>query len=304
MKLLITGCGRIASNLAWHAERQGHAATITYRTNEPNIAGVTAVKCDIRNLQDTTRIIEAINPDIIIHSAALTNHNLCETDNELAHHVNVAGTKNLVRGALASSAGFIFLSTDNVFNGKRGCYKESDIPDPLCYFAKTKLEAEREIAVSGLLRHAIVRTGPVYGWCRLSFSWNAESPLESLIRAGKNSEKIVLFEDEVRSMILIDSLSASLLRIAGQMESARVFSSMYHIGGEAVNRYEFGIRVAKHFGIDRELIRRGTIDADWRGLAQRPKNCSLDTSFAIESGVLENQDDLLNLDNLSSRDFF
>jgi len=98
-------------------------------------------------------------PDVIIHTAAVTNVPYCEENRKEAYETNVGGTENLTRACfnLVPDSFFVLISTACVFRGDRGNYVETDLPYPKNYYALTKLLAECAVKYSGL-RYLIIRT--------------------------------------------------------------------------------------------------------------------------------------------------
>ena len=101
---------------------------------------------DIRRLDSVFKFVKKSKPDIILHAAAATSVDRCETDRQYAYDANVLGSKNIAMAAEASGAALVFLSTDYVFKGdKREGYSEADIESPVNYYGLTKLSGEREV---------------------------------------------------------------------------------------------------------------------------------------------------------------
>ena len=117
---------------------------------------------DITNKGDVKSLVTSFRPDIIVNAAAMTNVDVCETQRELAWKVNVVGVENLVEVARRLNSLLIQISTDYVFDGKNGPYKETDRANPVNYYGKTKLAGENVILAGGI-SSAILRTIVVYG---------------------------------------------------------------------------------------------------------------------------------------------
>ena len=112
----------------------------------------------------TKDLVSAISPDVIINLAALTNVDLCESNPRLAHAINFQGVKNLVNTFKGS---IIHISTDYVFDGKLGQYKENDIPNPINVYGFTKLEAEK-LLFKKSKKSLIIRTNVLYDYQKKS----------------------------------------------------------------------------------------------------------------------------------------
>ena len=141
MKLLITGAsGLYGSKLAQLALAKGievYSSDIQSLSVYGNF-----VKLDISGKVQVEQAFKNIKPDVVVHAASLTDVDKCETNKELAWKVNVEGTKNIVEAAHSAGSFLIYISTDYVFSGQKGNYKETDKPDPINYYGLTKLKAE------------------------------------------------------------------------------------------------------------------------------------------------------------------
>jgi len=220
---------------------------------------------DITDLKALEAFFKAEKPEVVFHTAALTNVDKNETDPKLAYNINVLGTKNIGLAAKKSKAIVIFVSTDFIFDGKKGMYRETDKPNPISVYGKTKLEAEQELAKTGV-EHAIARTAVLYGSFRLRFNF-VTWVIDSLI--AKKSMTIV--SDQYNSPTLAEDLAKALLDI---YESGK--REVFHAGGsERINRYDFALKIAKIMDLDPSPIAPITTEKlDLK--AKRPMDGSLD----------------------------
>ncbi|MCC6253329.1 MAG: SDR family oxidoreductase, partial [Ignavibacteriaceae bacterium] len=124
-------------------------------------------QCDISNRNEIKNIVKDFCPDFIINAAAFTNVDLSETERELAWKINVKGVEYLSEAARILDSHLIHISTDYIFDGKSGPYLENDIPNPLGYYARTKLASENVLKISGT-KHTILRTNVLYGTAKFS----------------------------------------------------------------------------------------------------------------------------------------
>jgi len=118
-----------------------------YYKNKYDIIPLTKKQLDVTNEKNTVEIIKECNPDIVIHTAAMTATKDCEDNPSISEYVNITGSKNVAKGCSVIGAKMIFLSTEQVYNGNKnpGPYYEEDCPNPNTQYGKTKLEAETEI---------------------------------------------------------------------------------------------------------------------------------------------------------------
>ena len=281
-KLLVIGGGLLGCEVARLA-RDDFDTYLTYNTNPSEVEGCSSYRLNItRNLD----LIGSLNPDYVVHTAAMTNVDLCEVDRAGAWKVNAAGTRDVAMASKIIGAKLIYISTDYVFDGKNGLYVEAGEPSPINYYGVTKLAGEafvREICKD----YVIARTSVVYGWksTRLNFvTW----VLEEL----KKRNKIDIVTDQYNSPTFSTSLAEMTLSI---LEETGIFHAS---GSKRVSRYDFVMEIAKVFGLDDDLILPITSDRlDWKAI--RPKDTSLNISkisgFAkplnVEDGLVAMRDD-------------
>jgi len=202
--------------------------------------------CDLSDPQAVNSLITGFNPDCIIHTAAMTQVDPCETDPEACRKANVLATANLATAASNVGARFIYLSTDFVFDGRQGPYSEEDTPSPVSHYGTTKLEGERIVRESGV-HWAIVRTILVYGLA----PYMGRTNLVLWVRdALSRREPIRVVNDQFRMPTLVDDLATAVTEIM-----TRRAQGIYHVcGPEMLSVYEMAVRVARHFKLDEALI--------------------------------------------------
>ena len=221
---------------------------------------------DITNKKDTEHLIVKISPDIIVHTAALTNVDYCETNKSAAWDVNVEGTRNIAESSRETNSKLVYVSTDYVFDGKRGMYKEDDQTNPVDHYGKTKLEGEK--VVQELCENYIIaRTSVLYGWhSKPNFvTW--------VIKELKQEHKINIVQDQFTSPTLADNLAELILKLIEKKESG-----IFHTAGsERICRFEFTKRIAEVFNLNKNLINPISSDKlNW--IAKRPMDSSLDVT--------------------------
>ena len=231
---------------------------------------------DITKRPQVKRIIMGEKPHLVINAAAYTDVDRAEKEKELCWAVNVSGVENLSYYTHLVNAKLIHISTDYVFDGYKGNYSENDRPNPLSYYAKSKLAGENAVIASGV-EHIIARTAVLYGHAenvRPNFvTW--------LISQLKQRKQVTIVDDQIGNPTLADNLSEAIAT-AVQLDAQGV----YHLAGrEAIDRFHFAIKIAEIFELDTNLIQKGKSDT-LKQLAQRPLNASLNVSKAItELGV-------------------
>jgi len=219
-----------------------------------------------------------IKPDLVIHTAALIDVDYCQDHAEEARMTNVEGTENVALGSKEVGAKMIYISTDSVFDGKKGMYAEEDVPHPVNIYARTKLEGKGR-AQRWLPDSIIVRTA-FYGW---SPSDSNRVSLANWVVSGLREGRILpMFTDVFFSPILTNNLGEVLIEMCGKN-----LSGVYHVAGsERCSKYNFGLEIAQAFGLDKNLIRPSSIaEAGLR--APRPKDVSLNVTKI--SGAIDTQ---------------
>ncbi len=284
MKVLVFGgSSMIGSRLV-----EALNADFTYFNNNIEIEGSTGFKVDIRDKESTINLIKKLKPDIIIHGAAAPNMDVCETDKKLAYDIHINGTKNIIEGCKAIDAKIIFLSTSAVFDGKKKIYTEKDDTCPISYYGITKAEAEKIVVDSGL-DFLMARLDHLYGWV-----YYDGQKKNTAIRVLENLERGEIIEEIIdwyNNPTFVDNLSEIIKRLIEKNAEG-----IYHTAGpDFLNRYEFALKIAEIFGMDKNLIKKKT--SDKLNLPAKRINCNLDSSkaakktgiklLAIEDGLRE-----------------
>ncbi|PKL83574.1 MAG: dTDP-4-dehydrorhamnose reductase [Ignavibacteriae bacterium HGW-Ignavibacteriae-3] len=213
--------------------------------NESFIPGVDYTQLDIRQKNNVREIILDFFPDFVINAAAFTNVDKSESERETAWKINVTGVENIALYSWTIDAHLIHISTDYIFDGKNGPYSESDKPNPIGYYGRTKLAGENSIRTSGV-RFTILRTNILYGPVRFGRPDFVKWVIDSL----RSNKEIRIVTDQIGNPTFIDDIVASINKI---IESKK--EGIYNIAGkETLSRYDFTIRIAKYFGLDEKLI--------------------------------------------------
>ena len=239
-RILITGAsGLVGSHLMQRAA--GRFDTLgLFQSFEPRGLPGRFAPCDLTDATAAAAAFAAFRPDIVIHCAAMADSDRCQADPALARGLNVDVTRLLARQARQAGAKFVFLSTDILFDGRKGApYVEGDPPTPLSLYAQTKVEAEDIVRAEGD-HWIIVRTSLIYGPSPRG-NRGIDERLGAAIRAGR---PIRLFVDEFRSPISAANLADVLLELADSPHTG-----LFHVvGAERLSRYEIGMTIAAHYG--------------------------------------------------------
>ncbi len=224
-------------------------------------------KVNIVDKNQVKKIIYDFYPDFIINAAAFTNVDACETQRELAWKINVVGVSNIANYAWTCDAHLIHISSDYVFDGENGPYTEKDKVNPISYYGRTKLASENVIIGSGV-KNTIIRPNVLYGPAK----YGRPDFVKWVVNSLKNNKPIRIVTDQFNNPTYLDDLVSA---IASIIEFKR--EGVYHIGGsELLSRYDFTIRIADYFKLNKDLITPITTP-DLNQPARRPLKSGLIT---------------------------
>ena len=203
------------------------------------------LKMDITHREEVKDLVYDFYPDIIINAAGYTNVDMSETEREQAWKTNVKGVEYIAEVSRVIDSHIIHISTDYIFDGKKGPYSEKDKPGPLGYYARTKLASENVLRLSGTY-YTILRTNVLYGIAHNSrpdfVRWVVNS-----VRSGK---KIRIVTDQINNPTFIDDLIQAISKVIEYKKYG-----VYNIGGkEFLSRYDFTMKIADFFRLDKSLI--------------------------------------------------
>ena len=224
---------------------------------------------DITDGMAVNSLLDKLQPDAIVHCAALTQVDECEQHPIKAWNVNVTATRFILDAAKKNNAYFIFISTDFVFDGINGPYKEEDIVNPVSYYGSTKVAGEKAVEESGLAS-AIVRTCLVYGNTLSGTRSNLITWVKDNLGLGK---KIKVVSDQWRTPTYVEDLAKGILLI---MEKKA--EGCFHISGEVLlSPYQMAIATALYLSLDTSLIEK--VDAS---IFTQPAKRPATTGFIID----------------------
>lgn len=249
MKVLVTGAnGLLGHKLIRLLHRDPEVDLIASgrRPTLPFLQGTTYCPLDITDSAAVTAVMLRYKPDVVIHTAAMTNVDQCDQDREGCRKVNVDAVEYLVKSCEANATRLIYLSTDFVFDGKHGPLDESAIPAPVNYYGECKAEAESIVSNSNT-PWAIIRTVLVYGITPDLSRSNIVLWVKNSLEQGK---AINVVNDQFRTPTLAEDLADGCVRVLRKNASG-----IFHISGEEMlTPYDIAIRTANYFSLDRSLI--------------------------------------------------
>ncbi len=273
-RLLLTGAtGFLAYNFlrqnlsGWEVLAATHQRPFSFN-------GTNTVALDLADTNNIEKVFATIQPQVVVHLAAISDANFCQQNQLLSEKINVTATTMLATFCKAANIPFLFTSTDLVFDGAKGNYAETDITNPLNIYGKQKIIAEKNVleiyeAACVLRMPLMFGNGGAY----------AQSFMQPFLAKLKQKETLSLFTDEYRSAVGGNSAAKGILHALNNN-----WKGLYHLGGkEKLSRYDFGIILCEAFGINKNLI-VPALQSDIKMAAPRPPDVSLNSGKAFLQG--------------------
>lgn len=245
----------------------GHAVRRTF--SDLNLIPFSHAELDVTSLDDAVTKLRDARPDYLIHAAAFTNVDACETEPEAAYLVNGIGTRNVTIACEETRCPIIHISSDYVFDGmKTSPYDEWDTPRPVSKYGISKLMAE-EFVSSLTNRFYIVRTSWLYGS-------NGKNFVDTIIRLLAEQDTLRVVNDQFGSPTLTDDLARLLRELIGHGYG------IYHATNSGVcTWYEFAVGIMEKRGISKKIL--PVTSEEFNRPARRPANSALnDTMLRLE----------------------
>lgn len=278
MKILITGAnGLVGQNAVKQFTAAGYDVTAAgrgaCRLPEGKIP-YRYISLDNTDRDAVLATVADVRPEVIVHAAAMSQPDACELNRAECDDCNVNATRYFTEAATAVNARMIYISTDFIFSGDDGPYKETDQPAPVNYYGQSKWQGEQIVRKSAS-RWAIVRTVLVYG----NILSGTRSNIVTWVKENLEKEKpIKVVGDQLRTPTYVEDLIGGI-----QLIIEKNTEGIYHISGkEVLTPYDMAVYVANYFGLDKTLMEK--VDASvFTQPAQRP----LKTGFIIDKAEKE-----------------
>ena len=266
-KLLILGGSGLIGNSILRNYKDKFDLLATYNKNPISIQSVHAFNYSFPNdLNKLENLLTNEKPDILINTMGYSNIDYCESNKNNTEILHIEITKKISKICDDRKIKQIFLSSDYVFDGKKGNYSENDMPNPVNYYGLSKVKAEEIILKNPI--NAIVRTSIVYDWDYGSRFFNY------VIKNLQKKQDITATTDVYHSITLLDNLVESIEKIINLNKNG-----IFHIvDSSCVNRFEFASIIAKIFHLDKRLIKPISVNDIPSFVANRPKNICLNNS--------------------------
>ena len=286
-KILVTGAsGFLGWNLCRFALKNWEVSG-TYFSHQVTIPNVNLFKTDLKDFKAIAEVFKITNPDAVIHTAAASKPNFCQTHPEESYAINVIASINIARLCSEYNIPCAFTSTDLVFDGTKPFYSENNLVSPICYYGEHKAIAEQKMR----------EIYPAIAICRMPLMFGLASPvsysfIQGMISNLEAGKEVNLFTDEFRTPASAVAASQGLL-----LAVEKQVKGILHLGGrERISRYDFGLLLADIWQLPQELIKPGK-QADVVMVAPRSPDTSLDSSkaFALGYQPLSLREELTNL---------
>ncbi|WP_445627019.1 SDR family oxidoreductase [Nostoc sp. DSM 114167] len=272
-KLLITGASGF---LGWHLcqlAKQEWEIYGTYLSHPLEITGMKILQADLTNFQELKRIFNDVKPEAVIHTAAHSQPNFCQTNPKESHAINVIASCNIAGLCADNSIPCAFTSTDLVFDGLNAPYRETDAVCPVNLYGEQKAIAEADM----LERY------PMTAVCRMPLMFGAATPtaksfIQPFIQTLQAEKELNLFIDEFRTPVSGTTAAKGLLLALEKV------NGIIHLGGkERISRYDFGQILVEVLQLPATRL-KSCRQQDVKMAAPRPTDVSLDSSKAFALG--------------------
>ena len=244
--LVIGGSGFIGRYLARRLGGvAGHEVFCTFRSRPPGDDANHWYQLELTDPVALEKLFGLIRPEVVVHLAALADVGTAEREPERAAAVNSVATAAIARHCEAFGARLVFVSTEYVFDGQRGFYREGEPPNPTTQYGRTKRDGERTVA-SLSSYWSILRTSIVYGWP----APGGRNFVPWLIDRLHRGEAYVGSTQVMRTPVYMEHLVDGIVRLVEDF-----YPGVHHMAGrDWVSMYDFASAVAREFGLDESLV--------------------------------------------------
>ncbi|MBI2119623.1 MAG: dTDP-4-dehydrorhamnose reductase [Elusimicrobia bacterium] len=246
MRIVLTGAGGLVGKDLW-SKLESHSELWAVGRKKPDTIPPSRWKSlDIIDPELTIKTIHQINPDCVIHSAALSNPDQCETNPELGYKTNALGTRNIALACQKFDTELLYISSDQIFDGnKKTSYRETDSPNPINKYGCSKLWGEQMVQTL-IPRFYIVRTSLVFGTLRPTF-------IDQVVASALKQEPLIAATDIVNSPTYSKDLADAISFLINKH-----LYGIYHIANEGfTSRYALSKTIASILKKKSDFIKKG-----------------------------------------------
>ena len=267
LKFLVTGsAGQVGQQVVKDLSKSNQVFSC-YNESKPEYGD--SVKMDLKNYEMVSSVLTEIKPDVVIHLGAMTGVDICEKEKTSASEINTKATEIIAKECSKLNSFLVYVSTDYVFDGNFGMYKEDDVANPLGFYGKSKLEGEKAVQ-NFSTNWCIARTSTPFGLHPTKKSF----PMWVIENLQKQKQIDVLI-DQFTSPTYIPNLSRMLIEISER----RITGIIHAAGASKISRYQMASMVSDKLNLDGTLLKQISMNK-MKWVAQRPKDSSLDVSRA------------------------
>ena len=267
LKFLVTGSAGLVGQQVVKYLSKSNQVFSCYNGSKPEYGD--SVKMDLKNYEMISSVLTEIKPDVVIHLGAMTGVDLCEKEKTSASEINTKATEIIAKECSKLNSFLVYVSTDYVFDGNFGMYKEDDVTNPLGFYGKSKLEGEKAVQ-NFSTNWCIARTSTPFGLHPTKKSF----PMWVIENLQKQKQIDVLI-DQFTSPTYIPNLSRMLIEISER----RITGIIHAAGASKISRYQMASMVSDKLNLDGTLLKQISMNK-MKWVAQRPKDSSLDVSRA------------------------
>ena len=267
MKFLVTGSAGLVGQQVVKDLSKSNQVFSCYNESKPEYGD--SVKMDLKNYEMVSSVLTEIKPDVVIHLGAMTGVDICEKEKTSASEINTKATEIIAKECSKLNSFLVYVSTDYVFDGNFGMYKEDDVANPLGFYGKSKLEGEKAVQ-NFSTNWCIARTSTPFGLHPTKKSF----PMWVIENLQKQKQIDVLI-DQFTSPTYIPNLSRMLIEISER----RITGIIHAAGASKISRYQMASMVSDKLNLDGTLLKQISMNK-MKWVAQRPKDSSLDVSRA------------------------
>lgn len=277
LKIIITGGSGLLGQYLNRKLSESNTILTLYNSNKGNCVDYNSLKIDLTDQKKLRSLVSEFNPDVIIHTAAVSRPEICDTlpENEVID-ININSTKTIAELCHSNNAKLIFTSTDLIYNGERvKPAVEEEESAPVSFYAETKVRSENEIR-EVFDNYVILRTSLLYG---LGFNHSVNN-FHMMFHNFRNGKPVKLFYDQFRTPLELNDAAELISKLLNR----DIKEITLNFGGlQRVSRYELGEILCDIAGFEKSLIIRTSMN-DIPGL-NKVKDVSMNTGKLNSLGI-------------------
>jgi len=248
LKVLVTGSAGLVGRQVVKDLSNSHQVFSCYNESKPEYGD--SVKMDLKNHEMISSVLTEKKPEIVIHLGAMTGVDLCEKERTSASEINTKATEIIAKECSKLNSFLVYVSTDYVFDGNLGMYKEDNVTNPLGFYGESKLEGEK-VVQNFSTNWCIARTSTPFGLHPTKKSF----PMWVIENLQKQKQIDILI-DQFTSPTYIPNLSRMLIEISER----RITGIIHAAGASKISRYQMASMISDKLNLDGSLLKQISID--------------------------------------------